>query len=73
MATINWAEFKEYKQHAIKENNFEILLDFIKSYYNMINPVDIYDTLNEDATAKMMLDKRDINSAEDLETFLFQR
>ena len=73
MITINWKEFKEYKQHSIKENNFEILLDFMKSYYNMTSPLDMYDTLNADGTAKMMLDKRNIDSAEDLETFLFQR
>ena len=73
MVTINWKEFKEYKQYAMKENNFEILLDFMKSYYNMTSPLDMYDTLNADYTAKMMLDKRNIDSAEDLETFLFQR
>lgn len=73
MVIINWKDFKEYKQHSMKENNFEILLDFMKSYYNMTSPVEMYDTLNADDTAKMMLDKRDIDSAEALETFLFQR
>jgi hypothetical protein len=73
LITINWKEFKEYKQHAMKENNFDILLDFMKSYYNMTSPLDMYDTLNADSTAKLMLDKRNIDSAEDLETFLFQR
>jgi len=73
LVKINWKEFKEYKQHSMKENNFEILLDYMKSYYNMTSPVEMYDTLNADDTAKMMLDKREIDNAEDLETFLFQR
>lgn len=73
MVSINWKEFKEYKQHAMKDNNFEILLDFMKSYYNIISPLDMYDVLKADDTAKMMLAKRNIKCAEDLETFLFQR
>ncbi len=73
MVSINWKEFKEYKRHSIKDNNFEILLDFIKSYYNMVSPLDIYDILIVDDTARMMLDKRNIKCVEDLETFLFQR
>ena len=73
MVNINWAEYKEYKQHTNKEDNFEILLDFMKSYYNMSSPRDMFETLHEDDTAKMMLDKRDIIDAEDLETFLFKR
>ena len=73
MLTINWTEYKEYKKHTNKQDNFEILLDFMKSYYNMSNPRDIFDTLNADDTASMMLDKRDIMDAEALETFLFKR
>lgn len=72
MVTINWKEFKEYKQHSTKNDNFEILLDFIKSYYNMTSPVDIYDTLHNDDTAQMMLDKRGIVDAEGIEKFLFK-
>jgi hypothetical protein len=45
----------------------------MKSYYNMSSPRDMFETLHEDDTAKMMLDKRDIIDAEDLETFLFKR
>ncbi len=72
MININWAEFKEYKQHSVKDDNFEILLDFIKSYYNMSNPTDVYDTLREDGTGRLMLEKRDITDAEGLENFMFQ-
>ncbi|WP_297441420.1 hypothetical protein [Sulfurimonas sp.] len=72
MAKINWDEYKEYKQYNSKENNFEILIDFIKSYYNITNAFDIFDILIEDETAKLMLDKREIKDAEALENFMFK-
>jgi len=70
---IDWAEFKTYRTSSTKEqDNFMMLLDFLKSYYNMFSVLDIYDTLRADDTAKMMLDKRDIKTPEALESFLFQ-
>ncbi len=73
MLNINWDEYKEYKQHTHTEaDNFIILLNFMKSYYKMVSPMDIYDTLINDELAKMMLDKRDITDAEGLESFLFK-
>ena len=71
MADINWAEYKEYKKYTTKKDNFEILLDFIKSYYNMTSPFDIFEILQDDEIAKMMLDKRDITDPEKLENFMF--
>jgi len=68
---IDWDEYKEFKKYSIRNDNFEILLDFIKSYYNMSSPREIYTTLHEDETAKMMLKKRNIVDAEGLEAFLF--
>ena len=73
MIQINWDEFKEYKRHSNKEENFEILLDFIKSYYNMTNPSDIYQSLINDTLAQMMLEKHDINDDEALENYLFRK
>ncbi len=72
MITINWSEYKEYKKYARGNDNFEMLLDFMKSYYNMTNPLDIYETLHNDDTAQMMLDKRNIIDPEGLERFLFR-
>ncbi len=72
LADINWAEYKEYKKYTTKKDNFEILLDFIKSYYNMTSPFEMFEMLENDETAKMMLDKRDITDAEKLESFLFK-
>lgn len=73
MIQINWDEYKEYKRSSHKEENFEILLDFIKSYYNMTNPSDIYESLVNDTLAKMMLDKHDISDDEALENYLFRK
>ena len=70
MINIDWDEYKEYKQHSIRNDNFEILLDFMKSYYNVTHPSDMFDSLIEDDTAKLMLEKREIKDAEDLERFL---
>jgi len=69
---INWDEYKEYKQYNSKSDNFAVLIDFMKSYYNMTNPFDIYEVLANDEIASMMLEKRDINDAEALENFIFK-
>ncbi len=69
---INWAEFKEFKQYSVRKDNFETLLDFMKSYYNMVSPMDMYDVFSEDATAQMMLKKRNITDAEGIENYLFK-
>jgi len=69
---INWNEYKDYKQYNSKNDNFAILLDFMKSYYNMTNPFEVYEVLANDEIASMMLEKRDIKDAEALENFIFK-
>jgi len=71
MVKINWDEFKIYKKDYMKKDNFIILLDFLKSYYSMINPVDIFESLSADGLGQMMLKKRNIKDPEGLEEFLF--
>ena len=73
MVTINWKEFKEFKKHRHgNEDNFIVLLEFLKSYYNMFSALDIYNTLNNDELSIMMLNKRSIVDAEGLESYLFK-
>ena len=73
MTEINWEEFKIFKQSSDKkDDNFEVLLDFLKSYYNMTNPVEMYDTMVNDDIAPLMLEKRDMYSAADLEKHLYK-
>jgi len=70
---INWVEFKSFKMHSNKrDDNFEVLLDFLKSYYNMTSPKEMYETMFYDETAQLMLKKRDLKSAEALEKHLFR-
>ena len=73
MIEINWDEFKFFKQYSEKKNdNFEVLLDFLKSYYSMTNIKEMYETMVNDDTAQLMLNKREIRSVEDLEKHLFR-
>lgn len=75
MIKINWDEFKYFKESRIapeKEDNFPLLLDFIRSFYNIHSPYDIYDMCVNDPLAKMMLDKRGISEPETLEDYLFK-
>jgi len=71
---INWDEYKEFKKHRHKKgDNFTSLLEFMKSYYNMISPREMFEVLMADDLAQMMLEKREIKDAEDLENFLFKK
>jgi len=73
LTEINWDEFKFFKQYSDKKNdNFEVLLDFLKSHYKMTSPKEMYETMANDDTALLMLNKREINSLEDLEKRLYK-
>ncbi len=73
MNSIDWEEFKSFKKMTTKEgDNFELMLEFLKSYYSITNPEEIYETMAHDDIAQMMLDKRDIKSSADLEKILFK-
>jgi hypothetical protein len=73
LVTFSWEEYKEFKLHTNKEDKLKIAIDFMRSYYNMNSPVDMYKMLANDDIGKMMLDKRDIQDAEGLETFMFRQ
>ena len=76
MGLINWDEFKEYKQ--VRENpeeldNFQLLLEFIRSFYNKNNAYEIYEMLRGDELSAMMLAKREITEPEQLERYLSKK
>ena len=74
MIRINWQEYKEFKKSIhIHGDNFDVLLAFLKSYYNITSPTNMYDILCRDELAIMMLKKRDISDAQSLETYIFKR
>jgi hypothetical protein len=73
MVRINWDEYKEFKAESnIKGDNFVILINFMRSYYNMSSPRDMFESFANDDLALMMLQKREIESPADLEHFLFK-
>lgn len=76
MAKIDWDEYKRYKyqREDIKNlDNFEVLLEFLRSFYNKNSSFEVFDILSEDSLGKMMLDKRDISKPEDLDDYLFRK
>ena len=76
MVKINWDEYKKFKQQHTNLSeceNFEIVLEFLRSYYNKTSAFDVFDLLHADELGKMMLDKRDISQPEHLEDILYKR
>ena len=71
MASIDWTEYKEFKTHTTKEDRLEILVDFIKSYYNVNNARDMFSMIHNDDIGQMLLERKDITDAEGLENFMF--
>lgn len=70
---IDWSEFKAFRATSTKDqDNFMAMLDFLKSYYKMFSVLDIYNTLKNDETSNMMLEKRNITDAEGIERYLFK-
>lgn len=72
MIAIDWNEYKAFKAHSAKEDRFIILIDFMKSYYNMNNPGDMFEVLKNDDIGNMLLERKEINDAEGLENFMFK-
>ena len=70
MAKIDWDEYREHKKMSMRKDKFEILVEFMKSYYNMQNPNELFKSFKSDDIAQMMLDKHSITNAADMEKFL---
>jgi len=70
--SIDWEEFKIYKKEMphLKGDNFAKLLYFVRSFYNVKSTTVMYEMLVLDETSKLMLEKRDIDSAIELEKYL---
>ena len=70
MASIDWKEYKEFKEHSNKEDRFLIAIDFMRSYYNINNASDMFKMLKSDDVGNMLLERNDIVNAEGLESFI---
>lgn len=76
MIQINWEEYKQYKQTRddLQElDNFQLLLEFIKSYYNKNSAFEVFEILADDELALLMLEKREIKEPEQLEDYLYKK
>ena len=76
MSKINWEEYKKFKherENLDELDNFEVLLEFLRSFYNKTSSFEVFDILNEDELGKMMLTKREMTRPEDLEKYLYKR
>lgn len=69
---IDWEEFKIYKKEMphLKGDNFAKLLYFVRSFYNIKSTTTLFKTLNSDEISRLMLEKREIDSAIKLEKYL---
>jgi hypothetical protein len=75
MTKINWNQFKLFKQERPNPtglDNFQLLLEFIRSVDNLISPDEIFDMLAEDDLSRQMLEKRGITGPGVLEEHLYK-
>jgi hypothetical protein len=69
---INWEEFKLYKQEMphLKGDNFDKLLYFVRSFYNIKSPTQLFELLRRDEISMLMLQKRLITTPAELEKYM---
>ena len=76
MLEINWEEFKLYKQTKFlkegEKDNFDILIDFLRSYYKITSVHEIFDVISQDEVGKRMLSKRELTEIEAFEKYLYK-
>lgn len=75
MITIDWKEFKLYKKESTAEglDNLEYLIRFVRSFYNLRNSGDMYDTFCLDTLATQLMQKHEIDSSAKLELYLINK
>ncbi len=70
---IDWQEYKEFrisKEEAGEKDKFYILVEFLKSFYNIHSLETIYDIVKKDTLSSLMLKKNEISSYDDFESYL---
>ncbi len=73
MVKISWDGYKDFKaERNSKDDNFTTLIHFMKSYYNVTSPSEIFESFEGDELANRMLEKRAIYSIEELEAFILK-
>lgn len=73
---INWDEFKAFKKdygNPRQRDNFTLLIEFLRSFYNVTDIYELYNSLEEDELSQMMMQKRQITSVTILEKYLAKK
>ncbi len=73
MATINWDEYKQYKQEHLNPkglDNFGLLIGFMRSYYNITDAHRLFGWLSDDPLSSAMMQKRAISDGDSLERYI---
>jgi hypothetical protein len=73
MMKINWDEFKAFKQdygNPHRRDNFGLLIEFLRSFYNVTDLYELYASLENDELSLMMMQKRQITSVTILEVYI---
>lgn len=76
MMKINWDEFKAFKQdygNPHRRDNFGLLIEFLRSFYNVKDIYVLYDSLENDELSQMMMQKRQITSVTSLEMYIIKK
>lgn len=75
MTQIDWEQFKNFKQKYPNRkgfDNFQLLLEYIRSVDKLISPEDILEILVEDVLSLQMLEKREITEVAQIEEYLYK-
>ena len=70
---IDWQEYKEFRIHreeAGEKDKFYILIEFLKSFYNLHSLEQIYEIVKKDTLSSLMLKKNNILSYNDFEDYI---
>ncbi|MEA3523597.1 MAG: hypothetical protein U9R50_11580 [Campylobacterota bacterium] len=73
---INWNEFKAFKHEYDNphgRDNFALLIEFLRSFYNVQDIHLLYDSLKNDDLALLMMKKRRISSVIILEKYMAKK
>ena len=72
---INWDEFKSFKHeydNPHDRDNFALLIEFLRSFYNVKDLRELYDSLKNDELSDLMMQKRHITSITILEKYMLR-
>ncbi len=73
---INWQEYKIFKHeydNPHNRDNFALLIEFLRSFYNVKDITKLYETLKSDELSRMMMKKRHISSITILEKYMTKK